>query len=282
MRPELSQPRWNGSDLEGRAILVYSEQGLGDTIQFIRYAPLVEQRGGKVLFECQPALMPLLANAQGIDTLLPRGGTLPSFDVQAPLLSLPGIVGTRPDTVPAAVPYLQANDKLVGRWRKELEPLRGFKIGITWQGSPTQGYDRLRSVPLTHLATLAAVPGVHLISLQKRIGTDQLRSMAGGFSVVDFGSRLDEESGAFMDTAAIMMNLDLVISSDTAVPHLAGALGVPVWLALPWVPDWRWLLEREDSPWYPTMRLFRQPRFGNWDGVFERMAEELRKLLPGR
>jgi Flp pilus assembly protein TadD len=280
-RPELTQPRWDGSDLNGRTLVVFSEQGLGDTIHFIRYASLVKERGGKVIFECQPALMPLLANVQGIDQLLSRGSALPSFDVHAPLLSLPGILHTEPDTVPAAVSYLQANDKLVGHWRKELEPLRGFKIGIAWKGSPTHGYDRLRSVPLSHFAPLAKVPGVQLVSLQKRIGTDQLHSTECRFPVVDLGQRLDEESGAFMDTAAIMMNLDLVISSDTAVPHLAGALGVPVWVALPWVPDWRWLLEREDSPWYPTMRLFRQTRFGDWDGVFDRMAEELTMVIHG-
>ena len=279
VRRQFAQPRWDGSPLQGRTILLYAEQGLGDTIHFIRYLALVKKQGGTVILECQPQLVRLLAGAPGIDRLIPAGCPLPAFDVHAPLLSLPGIFHTALDTVPATVPYLNADADLVEYWRRELEPVGRFKIGIAWQGQPTFRFDRQRSIPLTHFAPLAQVPGVQLIALQKGPGTDQLRALVGRFPVLDLSSRLDEANGAFMDTAAVMMNLDLVISSDTAVPHLAGALGVPVWLALALVPDWRWLLHRADSPWYPCMRLFRQKCFGQWEEVFNRMADELQVYL---
>jgi tetratricopeptide (TPR) repeat protein len=279
LRRSFPQPLWDGSDLNGRTILLHTEQGLGDTLHFVRYASVVHQRGGRIVLECQPPLLRLLAGVPGIDRLVAQGEPLPEFDVHAPLLGLPAIFRTTVDTIPAAVPYLHADDKLVQRWRKELESLGGFKVGIAWQGNPGFLHDLLRSIPLKHFARLAQVEGVRLVSLQKGPGVDQLGDLAGRFPVLDLGTRLDEESGAFMDTAAVMVNLDLVITSDTAIPHLAGGLGVPVWLALALSPDWRWLLERADSPWYPTMRLFRQTRCGDWDDVFERMAEEL-SLCP--
>jgi hypothetical protein len=157
--------------------------------------------------------------------------------------------------------------------------LTGFRVGIAWQGDPSYRWDRDRSIPLRHFAPLGRVAGVRLISLQKGPGMEQLREVSGLFPVIDLGPRLDESAGAFMDTAAAMKNLDLVITSDTAVAHLAGAMGVPVWLALAFAPEWRWLLEREDSPWYPHMRLFRQSRRGDWEGVFARMAGELRRKI---
>jgi len=300
------QPRWDGSPLNGRTILLYAEQSLGDTIQFIRYAALVKQRGGQVLVACQAPLLPLLASAPGIDRLLIQGSKLPPFDVQAPLLSLPGIMHTTPATVPATIPYLHANPELVEHWRRELKkgrgardegressitlsslaprpsPLAPFLVGIAWQGKPSYHFDRQRSIPLTQFAPLAEVPGVRLISLQKGPGAGQLQAPARQFPVLDLGGRLDESTGAFMDTAAVMKNLDLVICSDTAIPHLAGALGIPVWVALPLVPDWRWLQDRADTPWYPTMRLFRQTQHGHWKDVFARMAEELKRLLEPR
>ena len=193
-------------------------------------------------------------------------------------MSLPGIFRTNMETIPANIPYLQADQKLVEHWREELSTIDGFKIGIAWQGNPEYISDRKRSVPLEQFGRMANIDGVRLISLQKGPGTEQLKSVEGKFSVVDLGDKLDKSGGAFMDTAAILKNLNLVITSDTALPHLAGALGVPVWMALALVPDWRWLLQREDSPWYPTMRLFRQMRPGNWDDVFARIAEELGKV----
>jgi tetratricopeptide (TPR) repeat protein len=267
------QPRWDGSPLDGRTILICAEQGLGDTLQFIRYLPLVQQLGGKVIFECPPALTRLLAGAAGVDQLIRPGDPPPSFDVQAPLLSLPMLFGTRLDSIPAGAPYLRADPRLVDSWRRELAPLGGFKIGVAWQGNPQYVVDHLRSIPLACFEPLARTADVRLISLQKGPGMEQLRQV--GFPVIDFGERLDKTDGPFMDTAAVLTCVDLLAASDSAVLHLAGALGAPAWAALPFVPDWRWLLGREDSPWHPSLRLFRQDRPGDWKGVFERMADAL-------
>jgi tetratricopeptide (TPR) repeat protein len=278
-RRTFREPAWDGSPLDGRTVLLYAEQALGDTLQFIRYVPLVKRRGGTVVVECQPPLARLLANCPGIDRLVPRGSPLPPFDVQAALLSLPRLLGTTMETVPADVPYLFADPGLVASWRQELDP-SACNVGIAWQGSATFAGDRLRSAPLRHFAPLARVEGVRLFGLQKGPARDQIRAVARQFAVTDLGSSLDEAGGAFLDTAAVMTALDLVITTDTAVAHLAGALGVPVWVALSVGPDWRWLLGREDSPWYPTMRLFRQSRPHDWDEVFERVADELRRRQP--
>jgi Flp pilus assembly protein TadD len=272
------QPLWDGSPLEGKTILLHGEQGLGDTLHFIRYAPLVKERGGTVLVECPGALVPLLSRCAGVDRLLARGAALPDFEVQAALLSLPGILGTTVATVPANVPYLSADAELLDRWQRELGRYPGFRIGLAWHGNPRHRAAE-RDILLRQFAPLARLPGVRLFSLQKGPGSEQLRDLPEGLSVVDFGDRLDESSGAFMDTAAIMKHLDLVVTSDTAVAHLAGGLGVPVWVGLPRVAEWRWLLDREDSPWYPTMRLFRQTRRGDWSDVLERIAREAEKLL---
>jgi hypothetical protein len=182
-------------------------------------------------------------------------------------------------TVPAEVPYLFADPDLVERWRQGLESRPGFQVGIAWQGNPKYRDDRLRSIPLTQFAPLAAVPGVQLVSLQKGPGSEQLQRLGGAFAVADLGPQLDEAAGPFMDTAAVLTGLDLVITSDSAVAHLAGGLGVPTWLALPSLPDWRWLLGRDDCPWYPTMRLFRQDTPGDWEAVFARLAAELAKQV---
>jgi tetratricopeptide (TPR) repeat protein len=308
-----SQPLWDGSPapVGGRTLLLIAEQGLGDAIQFVRFAPLVTRRGDRVVLQCHPPLLRLLAKMPGIDQFIPAGSPLPAFDCYAPLLSLPAIFGTTTSSVLQQEPYLDADIALVERWRGELSGVRcpvsgvqqsasdtglrtpdsgrAFRVGIAWQGNPIFRIDKQRSIPLTRFARFAEIEGVQLISLQKGPGSEQLLSSTPDTghrtpdtSVLDLGSRLDEESGPFMDTAAIMKNLDLVITSDTAIPHLAGALGVPVWVALPWVPDWRWLLQREDCPWYPSMRLFRQSRYGHWDDVFERIAEELRKVVAGK
>jgi tetratricopeptide (TPR) repeat protein len=272
------EPAWDGSPLNGRTILLYAEQALGDTIQFIRYAPLVKERGGTVVVECQPPLARLLASCPGIDQLVPRGSPLPPFEVQAALLSLPGLLGTTLETVPRNVPYLSAAPDLVASWRRERGGETSFKVGIAWQGSATFAGDRLRSAPLRHFAPLVRVGGVRLFGLQKGPGREQI-STCRQLDLTDLGGTLDEATGAFMDTAAVMMNLDLVVTTDTSVAHLAGALGVPVWVALAIGADWRWLLDREDCPWYPSMRLFRQSRAHDWDEVFERMAAELRRKL---
>jgi tetratricopeptide (TPR) repeat protein len=269
-----TQPVWDGTPLKGRTILLHAEQGLGDTLQLIRYAPLVKKAGGPVVVACPKTLLPLFSTCAGIDRLVDRDAELPPFDVHASLLSLPRILGTTVATIPAHVPYLFADPQLVEWWGRELSPYAGFRIGIAWQGNPQFGGDHHRSFPLAHFEALARVPGVRLFSLQKNHGLDQLPDLGNRFPVIDLGPRLDKK-GAFLDTAAVMKNLDLVVCPNTSLVHLAGALGVPVWLPLARAPEWRWLWGREDSPWYPTARIFRQERPGEWEGVFARMAAEL-------
>jgi tetratricopeptide (TPR) repeat protein len=273
------EPIWDGSPLGHQTIMLRAEGGFGDTLQFIRYAPLVKDCGGTVLVSCPKPLIPLLTTCAGIDGLVDPNLPLPAFDVQAPLLSLPRILGTSLDQIPAKVPYLSVEADRVARWRDEIGSSPHFKIGIYWQGNPQNRGDRQRSFPLAQLAPLAKLTGVQLFSLQKGAGIEQLGAATCGFPVADLGSRLDLGPGAFMDTAAAMQSLDLIVTPDTAIAHLAGALGVPVWTALPFMADWRWLWDRDDSPWYPTMRLFRQRRLGNWDEVFARIASEVAEVL---
>ena len=236
IRRDFRQPRWDGSNLNGKTILLFAEQGFGDTFQFIRYAPLVKNRGGRVIVECQPSLVRVLANVPGVDRVVAAASPLPPFDVQAPLFSLPGIFHTTLDSIPTAVPYLQPEADLVEKWRQVLGKENGvsaFRVGIAWQGSPTYRYDRQRSISLRHFAPLAKVAGVQLISLQKGPGTTQLAAFfaeshgpvsgSDRAPVLDLASQLDEATGAFVDTAAVMKSLDLVVCSDSAVAHLAGA-----------------------------------------------------------
>ncbi len=270
------QPEWNGCALHGRTILLRAEQGLGDTMQFVRYAPLLKARGARVVLECQPKLVALMRSADGLDQIVEQGSTLPSFDTWIRLLSLPGVFAAGGDAVPATIPYLRAERARVERWSKVLAGFSGFKVGIAWQGNPAYPGDRSRSIALAAFEPLARIPGVRLLSLQKGLGVDQLPEARDRFLVHDFTPPLDDDSpGAFLDTAAVIAALNLIITSDTALAHLAGALGAPTWVALAHVPDWRWMLGRDDSPWYPTMRLFRQQRRGDWRGVFEAIAHEL-------
>ncbi len=264
--------------LKGKSVLLFAEQGLGDTLQFIRYAPLVKQRGGTVIVQCQRLLLRLLSTCAGIDRLVPEGDEPPPFDVQAPLLTLPGIFRTTVASIPAKVPYLRAGRVLSAHWQEQLRGVTGFRVGIAWQGNPDHAMDRRRSLPLQLFAPLAELPGVRLVSLQKGPGRDQLTALGERLGVLDLTDRLED----FADTAALVSNLDLVITVDTAVAHLAGALGIPVWLTLPHIPDWRWLLGRGDSPWYPTMRLFRQSTWGDWPGVFDRLTEALRQQVQNK
>ena len=276
--PSFPQPRWNGDRLDGKTILLAAEQGLGDTLQFVRYAARVRQRCAKVIVACQKALIPLLSNTPGIDQLFPPEVALPHFDAWASLVSLPGIMGTTLQTIPADVPYLFPSKELVKHWQPELQAIPGFKIGICWQGNPDYKADRERSVPLVDFAPLAHVPGVQLISLQKGHGAEQVAQVSAQFPIIDLASRLDLSRGPFMDTAAVMKGLDLIVTADTAIAHLAGGLGVPVWIALPYVAHWCWLWDRNDSPWYPSACLFRQSERGNWKPVFTRLAESLAQL----
>ncbi len=272
----LSQPLWDGSALHGRTILLHTEQGLGDSIQFIRYARILQERGARVILQCPRLLVTLLARCRGVDHVVPEGAVLPAFDVHAPLMTLPRLFGTTLQSIPAEIPYVSAEPERIAYWRSKLASVTGLKVGIVWRGSAAHRNDRNRSVALTEFARLAELNGVQLISLQRGPGRGELQSLAAQHSILSFDEPPADAEMPFLETAAIIMALDLIVSVDTAPVHLAGALGVPVWCALPFMPDWRWLLRRDDSPWYPTMRLFRQDRRGDWRGVFERMAEALK------
>ncbi|PWT90071.1 MAG: glycosyltransferase [Proteobacteria bacterium] len=261
-------PLWDGKPLKGKTLLVYAEQALGDTLQFARYAALLRKRGAKVVLECQPGLAPLLEGVA--DQIIPEGELLPHIDVQAPLISLPGLMKTTAKTIPAHTPYVQSDSKLERFWRHKLSKVKGYKVGIAWQGNPDDPEDRLWSIPLERFAALADVDGVRLVSLQIGPGHEQVSSLSG-FPLLDLGGRMDRDI-TWSDIAAAMMSLDLVVTADTPIAHLAGALGVPVWTVLAYVPEWRWQMDRADSPWYPTMRLFRQRRRGDWDEVMARVA----------
>jgi hypothetical protein len=258
------------------------EQGLGDTIQFIRYASLVEARGGRVIVECEKSLVRLLETCPGIDQVVARGEPLPDFDVHTPLLRLMGLFTTTLETIPAPIPYLAAETTRVDHWKERLAAWPGFRIGIAWQGNPRHTRDPDRSFRLAQFERLAGIEGVRLVSLQKGFGAEQLRELRDRFSVIDFGAEVDPGLTTMSDTPALMMGLDLIITPDTSLAHLAGALGRPVWIALPLAPDWRWLIGREDSPWYPTARLFRQTERGRWDPVFDRIAAALQEYIAPR
>ncbi len=274
-----SKPQWDGSDLAGQTILLYCEQGFGDILQFIRYAPMVAERGGRVIVMGPPDLRGLFRSVRGVSEWVDFGDRLPPFDVQCPLMSLPLAFGTTMETIPASVPYLDAEVAEIARWRDRLagEP-PGLKVGLVWAGRSTHTNDHNRSIPLSILTPLAKVAGLNFHSLQKGDQAAQARRPPGGMKLVDW----TEELNNFADTAAYIANLDLVISVDTAVAHLTGAIGRPVWLLAPFVTDWRWPLGREDSPWYPTMRVFRQKAFGQWDEVIERVATALSRLALSR
>ena len=269
-RPSSSLAFWDGSPLQGRTILLLPEQGLGDTLQFVRYAPLLKEKGaGKVVVGCTRELVRLLSHCAGVDEVV-NEVTLSAYEVHTLLFCLPRLLGTSAvERIPANVPYLDCDPELVARWRARLDVLderrSSLRVGIVWQGNPGHKGDRWRSVRLEQFAALAELAGVRLVSLQKGAGSEQLAKMPG--LAVDLGPELTDMA----DTAAVMRCLDLVITVDTAVAHLAGGLGIPVWVVLSTVPDWRWLLERADSPWYPSMRLFRQAEPGQWDDVFRRI-----------
>jgi tetratricopeptide (TPR) repeat protein len=265
---------WDGvSDISGRTILLHAEQGLGDTIQFIRYASLVAGRGARVVVECQKELKTLLQNVGGIHNVVAYGEQLPEFDIHCPLLSLPLLFDTTLETIPAGIPYINAGALSRERWRVKVQHDNARrKIGLVWAGSPTNTRGRYRSCPLETFSPLAGIDDITFYSLQKGEASQQAKNPPKGMKLVDY----TEEIHDFSDTAACIRNLDLIISVDTAVAHLAGAVGRPVWTLLPFNPDWRWMLHREDSPWYPTMRLFRQPSFGDWGSVMARVADELK------
>jgi hypothetical protein len=273
----LSEPRWDGAPIPGGTLLIHAEQGFGDTLQFMRYVPLACQRAGaaRVIVECQRELLSLLSSGGGWGCeLIPRGALdcadAPRFDVQLPMLSLP-LALEHFDPMPMPAPYVAPPPRLLDAWRERLAAVPGFRVGIAWAGNPSHREDRLRTIRPEQLLPLLRVPGAVFYSLQleQREGVSALPLTEAGLR--DFTAHI----GDFADTAAMMAELDLIITVDTASAHLAGAMGRPVWTLLPFVPDWRWGLKNEDTPWYPTMRLFRQPRLTDWDAVIAKVREQL-------
>jgi len=265
-------PRWRGEDLAGRTLLLHGEQGYGDALQFIRYAPLVKARGATVVLECERPLMRLLSGAQGVDQVIALGEPLPKVDFVSPLMSLPGVMGSTLETIPSARGYLTVPATAAMRWAQPWSDAPALRIGLAWQGNPRHLRDQFRSIPLAKFASVARVPGVRLYSLQKGPGREQLAT--AGFPIED----LSEQITDFADSAAVVAKLDLVISCDSVPAHLAGALGRPAWVVLPFSPDWRWLLGRSDSPWYESLRLFRQRKLGDWTGVLAEVEAAVAEL----
>jgi Tfp pilus assembly protein PilF len=276
--PPFRKPFWEGEPLEGRTILLHADHGFGDSIQFIRYAETVKARGGHLIVQCQRSLARLLLSCPAIDHVITESAALPEFDCYAPLMSLPRIFDTRLSSVPADVPYLSPDRALRERWARELEQWKGFRVGIAWQGNPRHRRDRQRSFRLARFEPLVGISSAPFFSLQKGAGAEQIDEHGGRVPVIDLGGRCAD----FMDSAAAIQNLDLVITCDSAVAHLAGALGIPTWLAIGFAPDWRWLTTRDDNPWYPSMRLFRQRTWGDWDEVFTRIAAALTEAITNR
>jgi tetratricopeptide (TPR) repeat protein len=272
-----STPAWLGEkDLAGKTLFIYADQALGDTIHFCRYAKLAAERGAQVVLAVQPQLRTLLTGLGPTVRIVASGEQPDAYDFDCALMSLPLAFGTTLADIPAAVPYLSAEPVKALRWRQQLGDA-GFKVGIAWQGSRNR-IDVGRSVPLEMFGRLARIPGVRLISLQKGAALDQLRTVAKDLRVEVLGEEFDAGPQAFLDSAAVMAHLDLIITCDTALAHLAGALGRPTWIAIKRVPDWRWLLDRADCPWYPSVRLFRQTQRGDWGAVFDTMQAELASL----
>jgi hypothetical protein len=270
---QFAQPRWKGEDLTGKTILLYAELGSGDTIHLIRYAPMIAKRSGKVIVECQQGLERFLRSVDAVQEVVAEGQPLPPFDVQCPMMSIPLEFNTTLETIPANVPYLSPPPDRVAAWRERIgDNANQLKVGLVWAGRPDHKNDRQRSIRLDQFAPLATVKSVRFYSLQKGpAAASQAAVPPPGMDLIDWTSDLHD----FAETAALMMNLDLLISVDTSVVHMAGAIGKPVWVLVPFVPDFRWLLNRTDTPWYPTMRLFRQPALRDWNSVIADVTSAL-------
>jgi hypothetical protein len=265
-----TQPQWRDEDLAGKTILLHAEQGFGDSIQFVRYLPMVKARAGKVILEVPVSLLPLIGDLADGVTMLTRGTELPAFDLHCPLMSLPLAFGTTLASIPASVPYLHASVTRIDEWRTRLANTGKPRVGLVWSGRPDHKNDHNRSIALSRLEPLLSVAGVAFVSLQREYRVTDMPAL-GRLPVL----RLEHALADFADTAAVIDELDLVITVDTAVAHLAGAMGKPLWVLLSHIQDWRWMHGRMDSPWYPTARLFRQPRIGDWDAVMVEVAREL-------
>jgi tetratricopeptide (TPR) repeat protein len=277
-KPRFRAPPWLGEPSPaGRSILLHAEQGLGDTVQFARYAPILARGGAKVVLEVQPELKELLSALDGVSVVIARGDKLPPFDLHCPLASLPLAMKTEIATIPAEFPYLKASEQRLARWRSRLEALPAPRIALAWSGQATHANDHNRSIALAQLERLIAVPGFQFVSVQRDLRAADAGRVAGDPRITHVGSELAD----FADTAAVLSLADLTISVDTSVAHVAGALGRPAFVLLPFQPDWRWMLDREASPWYPAVRLFRQQRAGDWDGVIERVRTALLAFRTG-
>jgi len=276
LRSDLLQ--WRGEqDLDGKTIFLIAEQGLGDVIQFVRYAPLVAARGAKVLVGVQSALTALVATVPGVSRALGEGEAVPDFDLCCPLLSLPLAFGTELTTIPAKVPYIRPYEERVAKWRDRLPDSERLRVGVCWSGTNRHSNNKQRSLTLDRFATILSVPGVDFVSLQKEIEQSETAILR------DHGvAELGQEFQDFSDTAAVVSMLDLVVSVDTSVAHLAGAMAKAAAVLIPFSPDFRWLLDRTDSPWYPTMRLFRQTAIGDWAGPLDRLRQELSAVAAAR
>jgi tetratricopeptide (TPR) repeat protein len=278
-RRSFGRPLWLGEyPLGRRTILIHAEQGLGDAIQFARYVPLLARTGAGVVLEVQPELTSLLSRLDGVSAVVARGDKLPAFDVHCPVASLPLALGTTPATIPAAVPYLAAEAEHLATWRSRLQPIRPPRIAIAWAGRPTHPNDRNRSVTLAELDPVLSTPDVAFVGVQRDLPDGDFERIRGEPRITHIGDELAD----FSDTAAVVALADLVVSVDTSIVHLAGAMGRPTWILLPFAPDWRWQLDRDDSPWYPTARLFRQATAGDWSGVMARVRTELAKIGGSR
>lgn len=281
----LAKPQWSGEPLQGKTLFIHAEQGLGDTLQFIRYAKLAKTAGATVIAAVQKPLVTLLSRCPYLDRVISLEQKITNFDYHIPLMSMPLVYQTKLESIPTDIPYLYADEQLIQYWGEVLKKEQTFNIGICWQGNPNYSTASLRrtvaakSMPLHLFAPLANIPGVRLYSLQRTSGTEQLAEINDLFELHTFDDSFDVEHGRFMDTAAVMKRLDLVITVDTATCHLAGGLGIPAWLMLPNPPDWRWMLERSDTPWYPTMQLFRQPESGDWESVINEITQKVKWLL---
>lgn len=266
---QAAQAPWQGEALQGRTLLVYAEQGLGDTLQMVRYVPLLVAQGARVILQVQEALLPLLQGAVDA-TVIGNQQAAPPHDLHIPLMSLPAALGTRLETIPASLPYVRADAKRCAQWQARLGPDGARRIGLVWAGNPKHDNDSQRSIPLRKMRQLLR-PGLEFIAVQRDMSAADRLQLAREPALRSHAAAQTD----FAETAALLAQLDLVICVDTSVAHLAGAMGKPVWLLLPYAPDWRWMLERQDSPWYPTMRLFRQQRAGDWDEVLQRVQAAL-------
>jgi tetratricopeptide (TPR) repeat protein len=270
-------PLWLGEQpLEGKTLLIYAEQRLGDTLQFVRYAALAAARGATVIVEAQPQLKSLLGSVAGISRVMATGEKLPAHDLRCPMMSLPLAFGTKLATIPHDVPYLTPPDDRIAAWQARLPRSGKVRVGLVWAGSRQNPDDRRRSIALDRLSPLLATPGIDWVALQTDMDSQDRAMLTAHPQVLDLGDGLQD----FADTAAVMSGLDLVIAVDTAAVHLAGALAKPVWVMLPFAPDWRWMLDRADSPWYPTAKLFRQPALGDWVSVIAQVTEQVTTLQP--